>query len=149
MLKTALVGLCVTLFLAIPFATAIPANVAAAQGYTIVPGNPIAFVTSYYGGATLPVRFTLLNPEGNPVADANATMWVWWPGLPAPIAGTASGKSNLGMGNMFRFDPDGMMYMYTLNTKPFPAGPGSGQVTFIIKVTQPAALEWSTMIHLN
>ena len=146
MLSKALVGLAVMTMLAIPFSTAIPANVAAADT-TIVPGPPVSFVTKYYGGATLPLKFMLLDSEGNPVGDANATVWAWWPGLPEPIPGTASGKSN--MGNMFRFLPDDMMYIYNLNTKPFPAGPGSGNVTITIKVTEPAQLEWSTMIHFN
>jgi hypothetical protein len=144
--KTALVGLGVALLLSLPLAAAIPANVAA-QGDTIVPGAPISFMTKYYGGATLPVKFMLIDPEGNPIGDANATVWVWWPGLSSPIPGTASGKSN--MGNSFRFLPDDMMYIYNLNTKPFPAGPGSGEVTITIKVTEPAQVEWSTMIHFD
>jgi hypothetical protein len=96
-----------------------------ANGYTLTALSPISIRTDFYGGATIPVKFTLTDQNGNIVSDAQATIWV------NGAAGTASGNSN--SGNSFRYDTTAMMYIYNLNTKPYPAGPGSPTSTITIK----------------
>ena len=103
-----------------------PAPPVVVNGFTLTALSPISTLTDFYGGATLPVKFMLTDPQGNIVTDAQATIWV------SGAAGTASGHSN--SGNNFRFDSTAMMYIYNLNTKPYPAGPGSPTVTITIKV---------------
>ncbi len=95
------------------------------NGYTLTAMTPISIRTDFYGGATIPVKFMLTDQNGNVVTDAQATIWV------NGAAGTASGNSN--SGNSFRFDPSSMLYIYNLNTKPYPAGPGSPTSTITIK----------------
>lgn len=96
------------------------------DGITYTALSPISFVTDFYGGATLPVKFMLTDQNGNVITDAQATIWV------NGAAGTASGHSN--SGNSFRFDPTSMSYIYNLSTKPYPAGPGSPTSTITVKV---------------
>src|SRR5512136_1843551 len=96
------------------------------NGYTFTALSPISIRTDFYGGATIPVKFMLTDQDGNVVTDAQATIWV------NGAAGTASGNSN--SGNSFRFDPSAMLYIYNLNTKPYPAGPGSPTSTITIKI---------------
>lgn len=104
----------------------VPAVSSTENGYTFTALSPISFVTDFYGGATLPVKFMLTDENGSAVTDAQATIWV------NGAAGTASGHSN--SGNSFRYDPSEMLYIYNLNTKPYPAGPGSPTSTITIKV---------------
>jgi len=66
-------------------------------GYEMVVQPPISTMTDFYGGATIPVKFQLLDENGNIVSDATATLWV------NGNAATASGRSD--SGNTFRYDP--------------------------------------------
>lgn len=96
------------------------------DGYNMTVYPPIANRTDFYGGATIPVKFQLFDSKGSSVDNANATLWV------NEMNATSSGRSN--QGNMFRYDPTDMMYIYNLNTKPLPAGPGSPTSTITIMV---------------
>jgi len=87
---------------------------------------PISKRTDFYGGAVIPLKFQLFDSNGKTISDATATVWV--NGEP----GTSSGHAN--MGNMFRYDVKAEMYIYNLNTKPLPAGPGSAPSTITINV---------------
>ncbi len=120
--KTALVALgLVALSLPLAGVFAMPAR--ADSGYQLVPLAPIADRTLFYGGSVLPVQFMILDSSGNAVTTATATIWV--NGAP----GTSVGHLKTD-GNNFRLD--GVVYIYNLNTKPLPAGPGSPTSTVTI-----------------
>jgi len=107
-----------------PVILATPAR--ADNGIQFVAMPPISKRTDFYGGAVIPLKFQLFDSNGKTISDATATVWV--NGEP----GTSSGHAN--MGNMFRYDVKAEMYIYNLNTKPLPAGPGSAPSTITINV---------------
>ncbi len=105
---------------------------------------PLVKRTEWYGGAVIPVRILLTDKDlGISVAGANATIWV------NDVAGTSVG-SQVSMGNNFT-DLGGGMYMFNLNTKPYPAGPGSPQITIKIVAHAPddRGAELVKMLSLN
>lgn len=78
---------------------------------------PLAMRTDFYGGAVIPIKILLTDPDdGTGIAGANVTVWV------DDVAAASPGAVN--MGNTMK-DLGGGMYMFNLNTKPYPAGPGS------------------------
>lgn len=109
-----------TLFLSVP--------ARADGGMQLVVLPPISKRTEFYGGSVIPLKFQLFDSSGMVVSDAMGTAWV--NGLPATTVGHAN------MGNMFRFDPKSEIYIYNLNTKPLPAGPGSPPSTITIQVVE-------------
>ncbi len=109
--------------LALPLAAlaAVPAQ--ADSGLQLVVLPPLSGRTLFYGGSVLPVQFMVLDSSGNAVTTATATIWV------NGAAGTSVGNLK-SFGNNFRLD--GLVYIYNLNTKPLPAGPGSPTSTITI-----------------
>ncbi len=94
---------------------------------TILP--PLANKTSWYGGAVLPVRIHVADPDDNsPIEGANATLWV--------NNQAATGRGMSVTNNTFREIGAGD-YQYNLDTKPYPAGPGSVRILLTITVTAP------------
>jgi len=100
--------------------------VRADAGMQLVVLPPISKRTDFYGGAVIPLKFQLFDSNGMVISDATGTAWV--NGTPATTVGHAN------VGNMFRFDPKSDLYIYNLNTKPLPAGPGSPPSTIEIMV---------------
>ena len=87
---------------------------------------PLENKTSWYGGAVIPVKIFVADPDdGSPILDANATLWV------NNVPATGPGKSM--MNNTF-VNLGGGYYQYNLNTKPYPAGPGSERIEITITV---------------
>lgn len=85
---------------------------------TVLP--PLAMRTDFYGGSVIPVKILLTDPDdGTGIAGANVTVWV--NGDPASSHGAVN------MVNVMK-DMGGGLYMYNLNTKPYPAGPGSAPI---------------------
>ena len=103
---------------------------------------PLQGKTQWYGGAVIPVKVMLTDPDDNVVTGANVTLWV------NGTAATSPGKSFVG--NTF-LDLGGGMYQYNINTKPYPAGPGSPD--FVMEITAKApedrTVDLSVSLHLN
>jgi len=94
---------------------------------TILP--PVKDRTSWYGGAVIPIKILVTDPDDNSsIENANVTLWV--NNNPA----TGPGKSQ--MNNTFVDLGEGY-YQYNLNTKPYPAGPGSQPIFITITVMAP------------
>lgn len=95
---------------------------------TVLP--PVKDRTFWYGGAVMPVKVLVTDPDDNesPVAGANVTLWV--------NENPATGPGNSQMGNTFR-DLGGGYYQYNLDTKPYPAGPGTAPIIVLIMVIAP------------
>jgi len=105
--------------------------------------KPLAGKTQWYGGAAIPVRVLLQDGDEGPVlAGANITLWV----NEAPA--TSVGRSM--MGNVFTDLGDGM-YQFNLDTKPYPAGPGSPMFEFTIVAhsLDERSIGYPVSIHLN
>lgn len=119
------IAVCISLALALP----IVAISAAARGdpLTVTIQSPVKNRTTWYGGAVIPVRILVTDPNDNESAldDANVTLWV--NNLPA----TGPGMSQ--MNNTFT-NLGGGYYQFNLNTKPYPAGPGSEPIFITIDV---------------
>ena len=124
MTKMAIVAIGMAALFVAPGLLATQAKADSTVTYVAMP--PISKRTDFYGGAVIPVKFMLLDGNGQPISDAQATIWV--NGAP----GTSAGHAN--MGNTFRFDMKSMTYIYNLNTKPLPAGPGSPPSTITVMV---------------
>jgi hypothetical protein len=104
---------------------------------------PLAGRTQWYGGAVIPVKVLLTDSDdGSPVVGANVTIWV------NNVAAAGPGKSMVG--NVFIDLGDGM-YQFNLNTKPYPAGPGSPMFVFdvIAKAPDERGIGLPVSIHLN
>ncbi len=71
--------------------------------------------------STVPVKFTIVDPQGNSTDGAVATLKV--NGVPA----VSSGGSNVG--NSFRFDPVALQYIFNLSTKQLSLGANTLLVT--------------------
>ena len=101
-------------------------SVRGASGYQIVPLPPISDRNVFYGGSVMDVKFKLLDPQGNVVTDASATIWV------DSAAGIGRGQFNTG--NMFTIQ--GQNYVFKLDTRPLSAGPGSPlhNITIVVNV---------------
>ncbi len=98
------------------------------EGLTIDPLAPFSKRDDFYGGQVLPVRVLLTDNEDALVSGANVTIWV--DGQPgASPAGVNSGNhlKELHAG----------LYMFSLDTKPYPAGPGSPPITIMIRASVP------------
>jgi len=109
---------------------------------TLLP--PLAMRTEWYGGAVIPIRVSVTDhDEPNGTSGANVTVWV------NGVAAASSGAVN--MGNVMK-EMGGGLYQFNLNTKPYPAGPGSEPIP--IKVLATKATEdrnggFDIEIHLN
>ncbi len=94
---------------------------------TILP--PVSNRDSWYGGAVMPIKILVTDPDDNSsIENANVTLWV------NDLAATGPGKSM--MNNTF-VDLGGGYYQYNLETKPYPAGPGSPKIEITITVIAP------------
>ncbi len=90
------------------------------EGVTIDFLAPLANRTDFYGGAVIPVKVLIIDNDDVPAKGANVTIWV--NDQPATSVGA------LNTGNHMK-NLQGGLYMYNLNTKPYPAGPGSPPIT--------------------
>ncbi len=86
---------------------------------TLMP--PLSMRTSWYGGAVIPLIVTIFDENSQDVAD-NVTATVWVNGSPATAPGHMF-TDNM----MMRLHGD--VFLYLLDTKPYPAGPGSSPIT--------------------
>ncbi len=112
----------------------------ASDGLEIMLQHPVEGRTFWYGGAVMPV-VVLLTDNGNVVTDASVTLWV--NGAPA------TGPGKVMVGNMFNNLGEGL-YQYNLETKPFPAGPGSVPIMVEVMASaggMTATLEFSMVLH--
>lgn len=102
---------------------------------------PLAGKTQWYGGAAIPVKVTVVDPDGEGF-DANVTLWV--NGEPATARG------GLNMDNSFKFMGENI-YQYNLDTRPYPAGPGSAPIVIKVLATEVEDHEGmvEVSIHLN
>lgn len=89
---------------------------------------PLADRSDWYGGTVIPVRVLVTDEDNASVSNATVTIWV------NGTAATSPGHSF--MGNTMVLAHDGM-YQFNLETKPYPAGPGSSPITITIKATTP------------
>lgn len=86
------------------------------EGVNVVFLAPVANRSDFYGGQVIPIRIDLTDNDDSDVLGANVTVWV--NGEPATSIGLPA------MGNkMVEIHPG--IYQFNLNTKPYPAGPGS------------------------
>ncbi len=102
--------------------------------------HPVEGRTFWYGGAGMPV-VVLLTMDGNAVTDASATIWV------NGVAGTGPGKAM--DANNFMNLGDGL-YQFNLETKPYPAGPGSAPIMVEVMASaggMSASLEFNMILH--
>lgn len=90
-------------------------SVRGVSGYQIVPLPPISDRNVFYGGSVMDVKFKLLDPQGNIVTDATATILV--DGAPG------MGRGQFNTGNMFTIQ--GQNYVFKLDTRELDAGFGS------------------------
>ncbi len=113
---------------------------AATDGLEIMIMHPVEGRTFWYGGAVMPVVVSVTD-NGNPVTDANVTLWV--NGVAASGPGKAMDANNF-------VNLGGGMYQYNLNTKPYPAGPGSEPIMVEVMAemgTMSATLEFNMVLH--
>ncbi len=90
---------------------------------------PVEGRTFWYGGAAMPVRVMLTeHDDGTSVVGANITLWV---------NGTAGVPRIKGMTTNVFVDMGDGMYMFILDTRPYPAGPGSPTFKFDIVANAP------------
>lgn len=103
---------------------------------------PLLGKTQWYGGAVIPVKVLLTDSDEKAVTGANVTLWV------KDVPATSPGKSF--PGNQF-IDLGGGMYQYNLNTKPYPAGPGSPMfvMDIVAKAPDDRGVGLPVSIHLN
>lgn len=103
--------------------------------------SPLVGRTSWYGGAVIPVRVNVTDPDEGPREGAHVTVWV--NGQPATGVGLSTGNvmKDLGAGQ----------YQYNLNTKPYPAGPGSDpiDISIIAEFGEDHAGQIDVIISLN
>ena len=90
---------------------------------TVLP--PLAKRTTWYGGAVIPVKVLVVDPDEGIVENGNVTLWV------NEMPATSPGNANVD--NNFTYIGEGM-YQFNLNTKPYPAGPGSEPIKIDILV---------------
>ncbi len=100
--------------LGVPVAARDPLNI------TLLP--PLAMRTEWYGGAVIPLRVNVTDPDEGPREGANVTVWV---------NGQAATGTGLNVGNMMK-DMGAGIYQFNLKTKPYPAGPGSDPIVISI-----------------
>jgi len=119
-------AVCMSLALALPI---VALSVAARGGdpLTVTIQPPVKNRTTWYGGAVIPVRILVTDPNDNESALDNATVTLWVNNLPA----SGPGKSQTN--NTF-INLGGGYYQYNLETKPYPAGPGSEPIFITIDV---------------
>ena len=130
------------LSLAAPKATNTAHALRFGEGVTIDFLAPLKNRTDFYGGAVLPVKVLVIDNDDAPAKGANVTIWV--NNLPATSVGA------LNTGNQMK-NLQGGLYMYNLNTKPYPAGPGSPPITIkvIAFVPEDHPAEASVIITLD
>lgn len=106
---------------------------------------PIKGKTSWYGGAAMPIRIHVSDADhaNESLVGATVTLWV------NNIAGTGVGKSRV-LGNNFTELGQGD-YMFILDTRPYPAGPGSESILITMTVSAPdeRTQDVDLFIHLN
>lgn len=88
---------------------------------------PLEKRTSWHGGAVLPVRVFLKEPD-KPLSGANVTISV------NDMPGTSI--QSVDQGNNFT-DLGGGFYQFNLDTRPYQAGPGSEPINIVIIVHSP------------
>ncbi len=105
---------------------------------------PVKGKTSWYGGAAMPIRIHVSDPDnnGSSLVGVNATLWV--DNNPATGIGRFAGT------NMFREIGNGD-YMFILDTKKIPAGPGSPlvELTITVKAPDDRTHDVDVMFHFN
>lgn len=105
--------------------TVVPAHaLRMGEGVTVDFLAPLADRTSFYGGSVIPVRVLVIDNDDVPTKGANVTIWV--NDMPAKSPGVVD------TGNQMK-NLRGGMYMFNLDTKSYPAGPGS--LPIVIKVS--------------
>jgi len=93
------------------------------------PINPEGSST-FKGGRTIPVKFTLFDPFGKPITYATAHLATEW--APQQSEGTVVEYEEAGsadVGNTFRYDEEEGQYIYNLSTKGMELGPRWLKVT--------------------
>ena len=142
----------IAVFVALGFmaALSLPAlgmPVAARDPLEITLLSPLAGRSEWYGGAVIPLRVNVTDPDwgegdtGEGREAANVTVWV--DGQPATGMGLSVGNKMKDMG-------DGI-YQFNLNTKPYPAGPGTEpiRITFLAETGDDHGADLEVMVSLN
>jgi len=108
----------------------------------VSPLPPLKDLTDFYGGATLPLRVLVTDADETGIIDAEVTVWV--NGEPA----TSTNHPEMG-NTMTRLN--GNLYQFNLDTRPYPAGPGTEPIVLLIVAMTPddRSFEFSTEITLN
>lgn len=127
--------------LAAPKAT-MTAQITDREGLHIKLLPPLLGKTEWYGGAVIPVRVLVTEPDESNLVGASVTLWVNH--MPAASPG------NVNMGNNFTEMGKGI-FQFNLNTKPYPAGPGSEPITLdiITQASDDRTTGLELLIHLN
>lgn len=131
------------LALATPNAGVVAAHSLTREPLVITPLPPISIRTVFYGGSVIPVRIMLTDPDDNSgILGANVTVWV------NGVAGASPG--NVNMGNSMK-ELGGGMYQFNLNTKPYPAGPGSepSVIKVLAKASDDRQASWEVTVSLS
>ena len=68
-------------------------------------------------GSTIPVKFRLLHPDGTPIDNAMAHLWIHKAGTSSGAVNEAVSTANAGTGNEFRYDLTSGQYVFNLSTK--------------------------------
>lgn len=89
---------------------------------------PLQMRTEWYGGAVIPIRVIVSDPDEGGVAGATVGIWV------NDLPGTSPGSVD--MNNMLK-DLGRGVYMFNLDTKPYQAGPGSQPIKIVISASAP------------
>jgi hypothetical protein len=95
-------------------------------------------------GSTIPLKFTLNSPQGQPVTNALAGLQVFsvaTGGATAALVILPSGRSNKGA--LFRFDPVSQQYIYNLSTSDFTPG------TYVLQITLDDGTRHVRMLQLK
>ncbi len=90
--------------------------------------DPLFKRTDFYGGSVIPVKILLVDEDSDPIVNATVTVWV----NDQPAIGLPHFTDGNTMKNI-----QGNMYMFLLDTKSYPAGPGSEPITLTIKAVSP------------
>ncbi len=91
--------------------------------------TPETLEAVWYGGAVIPIRILVTDPDGATLEVSNATVTVWINGtVPATSVGMMSTGNT--MTHLY-----GGVYQFNLNTKGLPAGPGAPEVSVLLSAS--------------
>jgi hypothetical protein len=101
---------------------------AARESFRITVLAPLAMTNEWHGGAVIPIRVNVTDPDVGGREGASVIVLV------NTEPATSPGKAS--MGNMMK-DMGAGIYQFNLDTKPYPAGPGSEPIHIVIIAEAP------------